>query len=74
LSMNTKQIPQNTKWGKWYLDYPLLGPVLLGQIPAVDGIFVLPGSIPTTPAGQYDFHMQALIGQELSNCCTVQVK
>jgi len=74
MSMAAKQIPQNTKWGQWYLEYPLVGPVLLGQIPAVDGIFVLPGSIPTTPAGPYDFHMQALIGNELSNCCTVEVK
>jgi len=74
LSMNAKQIPQNTKWGQWYLEYPLVGPVLLGQIPAVDGIFVLLCAIPTTPAGPYDFHMQALIGNELSNCCTVEVK
>jgi len=74
MSMNAKTIPQNTKWGQWYLEYPLLGPVLLGQIPAVDGIFVLPGAIPTMPAGQYNFHMQALIGTELSNCCTVEVK
>jgi len=74
LSMNAKQLPQNTKWGQWYLEFPFLGPVMLGQIPAVDGIYVLPGIIPTTPAGQYDFHMQALIGTDLSNCCTVEVK
>jgi len=74
LSMSAKQIPQNTKWGVWYLEFPFIGPVMLGQIPAVEGIYVLPGIIPTSPAGQYDFHMQALIGTELSNCCTVEVK
>jgi len=74
LSMSAKLIPQTTKWGDWYLEFPFLGPVMLGQIPAVDGIYVLPGIIPTTPAGQYDFHMQALIDTELSNCCTVEVK
>jgi len=74
LSMKAKKIPQSTKWGNWYLEFPIVGPVLLGQIPAVEGIFVLPGIIPTTPAGQYDFHMQVLIGQDLTNCCTVEVK
>jgi len=74
LSMKAKEIPQNTKWGDWYMEYPLVGPVLLGQIPAVEGIFVLHGSIPIKPPDQYDFHMQALIGQNLTNCCTVEVK
>jgi len=74
LSMSAKQIPQNTKWGDWYLEFPLVGPVLLGQIPALEGIYVLSGAIPTSPPGQYDFHMQALIGQNLTNCCTVEVK
>jgi len=74
LSMEANKIPKNTKWGDWYLEYPVVGPVLLGQIPAVDGIYVLPGMIPSTPTGHYDFHMQALIGQDLTNCCSIEVK
>jgi len=74
LSMSAKQIPQNTKWGDWYLEYPLTGPVLLGQIPTIEGVYVLSGVIPTSPPDKYNFHMQALIGQDLTNCCTVRVK
>jgi WD40 repeat protein len=65
--------PLPSMWGDWYLEFPLLGPVLLPPIPA-GGVQVFSVHIPTSPSGPYDLPLQALIGDELTNLCILGVK
>ena len=65
--------PVKTKWGDWYLQFPIIGPVDLGNIPSPDGVLIVPGTIPGTPPAPYSIPMQALIGAELTNLCVIQV-
>lgn len=66
--------PIPSTFGNWYLQYPWLGPIILDTIPYPKGILVISATIPTTPTGPYSLPMQALIGDELSNLCILQVE
>jgi hypothetical protein len=74
LSMETLENPLPCQWGDWWLAYPFVGPFVLGSIPSPDGVFILPGAIPSSPPGPYSFSLQGLIGNELSNPCTMYVE
>ncbi|MHC4945211.1 MAG: hypothetical protein ACYTG7_19520, partial [Planctomycetota bacterium] len=64
--------PQSSAFGLWYLMAPWIGPILLPPIPA-NGVFILPATLPSSPAGPYEIPMQAIIGDELSNLCILEV-
>jgi hypothetical protein len=66
--------PMPSMWGDWYLQFPFLGPITLGTLPAPDGILVLSGALPPAPPAPYDVPMQAFIGPALSNCCVLEVR
>jgi hypothetical protein len=65
--------PIPSMWGDWYLQFPIIGPVDLGKIPSPDGVLIVPGTIPGTPPAPYSIPIQALIGQELTNPCLLDV-
>jgi len=66
--------PLPSAWGDWYIKPP---PMIiipgLGPIPS-NGVYVLPGTLPPTPAGPYTAYFQAMIGMKLSNLCTMNVE
>jgi hypothetical protein len=59
--------PLPSKWGDWYLLFPVVGPIDLGAIPGPEGLLILPGELPASPPGPYDIHLQAILGDTLSN-------
>ena len=60
-------------YGDWYIKPPMLLVLGLGPIPS-NGVYVLPGTLPPTPAGPYTVHFQAMIGIKLTNLCTMNVQ
>ena len=65
--------PMPSKWGDWCLKFPILGPLFLGSIPSPEGVLILPGTVPDTPPAPYAIPMQALVGDELTNLCVLEV-
>ena len=63
--------PFPSQWGEWHLSFPVIGPVLLGALPA-EGNLALAGTIPSTfpvPGGIY---LQALVQNGLTNLCVIE--
>jgi len=58
--------PLPCPWGWWYLEFPALGPIVFAPIPP-EGVAVLSGILPTTPADPYVIAMQALIEDQMTN-------
>jgi len=74
LSLGLIDPPLPSMWGDWYLDFDtLVGPNPLGQMPS-NGVMIIEGTLPGTPAGPYSIYLQALIGPELTNLCTINVE
>jgi hypothetical protein len=65
--------PLPSMWGDWYLQFPILGPVMMPSIPST-GVSVVPGTIPGTYPSPASLPMQALIGAELTNLSVLEVK
>lgn len=65
--------PMPCAFGLWHLQLPafLIGP--LGTL-NLDGVMVLPTTLPTVPPAPYDIPMQAIIGNELTNLCVMKVR
>jgi len=59
-------------FGLWYIAPPLIIIPGLGPIPG-NGVYVLPGTLPLVPTGPYSVHMQAMIGFQLTNLCSLNV-
>jgi hypothetical protein len=66
--------PLATKWGGWYLAFPILDPVVLPPMPAPEGLHVISGTLPAAPPGPYAIPMQAIIGDALTNLCVIEVE
>ncbi len=66
--------PLPTKYGDWYLQFPLLVQLALGSIPAPDGVYILPFTFPPDTPTPLSLPFQAGIGTELSNLCVLEVK
>jgi hypothetical protein len=66
--------PLPSMFGDWYLEYPWIGPFVLGSIPSPDGVLVIPATLPAAPPAPYDLYMQALIGDELTNLCILKIE
>ena len=64
--------PLPTQWGDFFLQYPLIT-IPLPPIPG-SGVMVLVEQVPGNPPPPYDIPLQALIGNELTNLCLIQVK
>jgi len=60
-------------YGNWYMKPPMMLVLGLGPIP-LNGVYVLPGSLPPTPAGPYTLYFQAMIDWELTNLCVMYVQ
>jgi len=65
--------PIHGAYGDWYMKPPMLLILGLGPIPS-NGVYVLPGTLPPTPAGPYTVYFQAMIGWQLTNLCTMDVQ
>lgn len=65
--------PIPTIWGDFFLEQPWFLYALLGSIP-LDGVTVLPSTLPSTPSAPYDVPMQAMIGDKLSNLSVIEVR
>lgn len=79
IGLGVLQTPANTMWGKFYLDSPwFLFPLLLAPLGMpLDGILILPTTIPPSPPAPYNIPMQALIGLDpdsLTNLCVLEVR
>jgi len=72
LSSGILNTPLASPYGQWHLDFPvfLFGP--LGAIPST-GIHTFEGILPPT-IDPTTFYMQAIIGNELTNLCTLEVE
>jgi len=70
---NALENPVHGAYGDWYMLPPM---IFMGPLPLIpaQGVKVLGGDIPASPPGPYSIHMQALIGDELSNLCTLEVE
>jgi hypothetical protein len=64
--------PWKTKWGDWYLIFPIIGPITMPSIPAT-GVSIVPGTIPGIFPSPVSIPMQSLIGAELTNLCVLEV-
>jgi hypothetical protein len=73
LSENLLVPPKSTPYGPWHLAPPLTGPVLRPPIPG-SGLDVIEATIPSQPSGPYDLQLQALLGDKLTNLCTLAVR
>jgi hypothetical protein len=60
-------------WGDWYLQFPILGPVIMPSIPST-GVSIVPWAIPGNFPSPASLPMQALIGAELSNLIVMEVR
>jgi hypothetical protein len=65
--------PLPSMWGDWYLKFPVMGPLMLPQIPGT-GVEVLSGVLPAVPPAPYTIPLQALIGNTLTNLCLLEVE
>ena len=65
--------PLHTKYGDWYLQFPLLATVGLGTIPS-NGVFQLPFTFPTSTPTPLSLPFQAGVGMELTNLSVMDVK
>jgi len=61
-------------WNEWWLGFPFIGPLNLGSIPAPDGVLELTGQIPNDFPAPFSLHMQAFIGDSLSNLCVMRIE
>lgn len=66
--------PLPCQWGDWYLAIPFSGPIDLGGISSPDGVYTLPGVIPSSMPSPYDIFLQALIGNAMSNPQKIAVR
>ena len=66
--------PLPTKYGDWYLQFPLLFQLGLGSIPSPDGVFILPFTFPPDTPTPLSMFFQAGIGTELTNLCVLEVE
>ncbi len=65
--------PLPTKYGDWYLQFPLLANMGLGAIPT-PGVYILPFTFPPNTPTPLSLPFQAGIGTELSNLCVLEVE
>ena len=65
--------PLPTKYGDWYLQFPLLVQLVLGSIPSPDGVYILPFTFPPDTPTPLSLPFQAGIGTELTNLCVLKV-
>lgn len=65
--------PLQHKWGTFYLEAPwfVFGP--LGAISTL-GVMLLPTELPQFPNPPYDIHLQGLVGNQLTNLFTIEVR
>ena len=66
--------PLPTKYGDWYLQFPLLADVVLGPVPSPDGVLVLPFTFPPDTPTPLSLHFQAGVGMKLTNLSVMAVK
>jgi hypothetical protein len=66
--------PMHTKYGDWYLKFPLLANLGLGAMPSPDGVMVLPFTLPPDIPVPITLPFQAGIGKELTNLCLLVVE
>jgi parallel beta-helix repeat protein len=66
--------PISTKYGDWYLQFPLLANVGLGSIPVPDGVYILPLTFPPDTPTPLSLPCQAGIGVELTNLSVMNVQ
>lgn len=66
------ETPMPSKFGDWYLKFPVLDVIVLPSIPA-NGYMTLNATVPLTPAGPYKVPMQALIGTDLTSYSVLDV-
>jgi hypothetical protein len=65
--------PMQTKYGAWYLQFPLLANVALGAIPA-SGVLALPFALPPDTPTPLLLPFQAGIGKELTNLSLMNIE
>ncbi|MFH2001088.1 MAG: right-handed parallel beta-helix repeat-containing protein, partial [Planctomycetota bacterium] len=65
--------PLHCMFGNWYLDFPVLDPIVLPPIPA-DGVETLIANVPILPTVPYMIPMQALIGSELTSYAVINIE
>lgn len=66
--------PWPTKYGDWYLRFPLLADMALGSIPSPDGVLVFPFTFPANTPTPLTLPFQSGIGMELTNLSVMQVE
>ena len=73
IGFNVFDPPIPGAYGDWYMKQPILLVLGLGPIP-LNGVYILPGTLPPIPAGPYTVYFQAMIAMKLTNLCTMNVE
>ena len=60
-------------YGLWYIKGPMIGPFMMGTIPA-NGIVTLSGTIPNSPPGPFTAYIHGLVGMISTNLCVINIK
>lgn len=66
--------PIHTKYGDWYLKFPILFEADLGAIPSPEGVLVLSVQIPPTVPIPLSLPLQAGLGEVLTDCCVLEIE
>jgi hypothetical protein len=65
--------PFPSPYGDWLLAFPVLLTLNLNQMPSPGGALVLPFTIPLDVPTPIQLHLQALVGDHLSNLCVLAI-
>jgi hypothetical protein len=66
--------PIHTKYGDWYLQFPLLAQLILDTIPSPSGVLIIPFTFPPDTPVHLSLPFQAGVGMELTNYCVMNIE
>jgi hypothetical protein len=66
--------PMHTKYGDWYLEFPLLAHLMMGSIPSPQGVLILTFTFPPDTPAPLFLPLQAGVRMELTNLSVMAIE